>query len=285
MLPAAARVERPRNPGHGDYASNLALQVARKAGLPPRELAQEIADQLASDPASRTSMSRAPASSTSGWMPRPLVRSRRSSSRQGDEYGRGDLSGHHMNLEFVSANPTGPLHIGGVRWAAVGDALARIFDSRAASSRTSTTSTTTGARSTGSPRSPSPGRANQHRRTATQATTSTRSPARVAKHPDPLEHPDAQSPEIFRAAASSSCSTISRTPFSTSACISMCSSTRTTCTTGAVEHGPAGSGTSGRLRGRRRDLVPDDRLRRRQGPRLHPSDGEYSYMSADSPTT
>jgi hypothetical protein len=51
VLPAAAGVERPRNPGHGDYASNLALQVARKAGLPPRDLAQAIADKLVSDPA------------------------------------------------------------------------------------------------------------------------------------------------------------------------------------------------------------------------------------------
>jgi arginyl-tRNA synthetase len=51
VLPAAAGVERPRNPGHGDYASNLALQVARKVDLPPRDLAQAIADKLVSDPA------------------------------------------------------------------------------------------------------------------------------------------------------------------------------------------------------------------------------------------
>ena len=51
VLPAVAGVERPRNPGHGDYASNLALRVARKAGLPPRVLAQAIAEKLAGDPA------------------------------------------------------------------------------------------------------------------------------------------------------------------------------------------------------------------------------------------
>jgi arginyl-tRNA synthetase len=128
VLPDVADVERPRDPGHGDYASNLALQMARKAGLPPRDLAQAIADKLISDPAIQSVEIAGPGflnirlgAEAAGALAGLVV-------EQGPAYGHGtQLSGQRVNLEFVSANPTGPVHIGSVRWAAVGDALARLL--------------------------------------------------------------------------------------------------------------------------------------------------------------
>jgi arginyl-tRNA synthetase len=133
VLPAVAGVERPRDPGHGDYASNLALQVARKAGLTPREMAQAIADKLAADPAIASVEIAGPGflnirlgAAAAGAVAGLVV-------GQGPAYGHGrQLAGQRINLEFVSANPTGPIHIGGVRWAAVGDALARLLRAQGA---------------------------------------------------------------------------------------------------------------------------------------------------------
>jgi len=128
VLPPATSVERPRHPGHGDYASALALQVAKQAGVPPRELAQAIADRLTANPAIES------AEVAGGGFVNIRLRTAAAASvagiivRQREAYGHGTgLAGQRMNLEFVSANPTGPIHIGGVRWAAVGDALARIL--------------------------------------------------------------------------------------------------------------------------------------------------------------
>ncbi len=128
VLPPETSVERPRDPGRGDYASALALQVAKKAGLPPRELAQAIADRLVVHPAIQSAEV-----AGSGFL-NIRLRSAAAASvagvavRLGGAYGRGtSLAGQRVNLEFVSANPTGPVHIGGARWAAVGDALARIL--------------------------------------------------------------------------------------------------------------------------------------------------------------
>jgi arginyl-tRNA synthetase len=133
VLPAVAGVERPRSPGHGDYASNLALQVAGKAGLPPRVMAQAIAEKLADDPAIQSVEIAGPgflnirlAPAAAGTVAGAVV-------EQGDAYGHGTLlAGQRVNLEFVSANPTGPVHIGGARWAAVGDALARLLRAQGA---------------------------------------------------------------------------------------------------------------------------------------------------------
>jgi arginyl-tRNA synthetase len=133
VLPAVAGVERPRNPGHGDYASNLALRVAGKAGLPPRVMAQAIAEKLTGDPAIQSVEIAGPgflnirlAPAAAGTVAGAVV-------EQGDAYGHGTLlAGQRVNLEFVSANPTGPVHIGGVRWAAVGDALARLLRAQGA---------------------------------------------------------------------------------------------------------------------------------------------------------
>ncbi|HTQ91091.1 MAG TPA: arginine--tRNA ligase [Streptosporangiaceae bacterium] len=128
VLPDAANVERPRHPEHGDYASALALQLAGKVGVPPRELAQAIAGKLGEDPAIQSVAIAGPgflniwlSSAAAGAAAGIVI-------EQGNAYGHGSaLAGQQVNLEFVSANPTGPLHIGGVRWAAVGDALARLL--------------------------------------------------------------------------------------------------------------------------------------------------------------
>jgi arginyl-tRNA synthetase len=128
VLPDAVSVERPRNPEHGDYASALALQIASQAGVPPRELAQAIAARLSEDPAIQSVQIAGPgflnirlSSAAAGSVAGIVV-------EQGDAYGHAQaLTGQRVNLEFVSANPTGPIHIGGARWAAVGDALARLL--------------------------------------------------------------------------------------------------------------------------------------------------------------
>jgi arginyl-tRNA synthetase len=128
LLPATATIERPRVPEHGDYASTIALQLAKKVGLPPRDLAAGLAGQLravdgiaAVEIAGPGFLNIRLAASAAGALAGVVV-------AQGSRYGHGTgLSGQNVNLEFVSANPTGPVHIGGVRWAAVGDALARVL--------------------------------------------------------------------------------------------------------------------------------------------------------------
>jgi len=127
-LPATTSVERPRNPEHGDYASTLALQVAKKVGANPRDLATAIAAHLEKAPGIRTAEIAGPGflnvrldAAAAGELARVVVQA-------GRGYGQSTaLAGTKINLEFVSANPTGPIHIGGVRWAAVGDALSRLL--------------------------------------------------------------------------------------------------------------------------------------------------------------
>ncbi|MFE9655952.1 arginine--tRNA ligase [Micromonospora sp. NPDC006431] len=127
-LLAQTTVERPRNPEHGDYASTLALQLSKKVGVPPRELAAALAEQLGRAPGIKSVEIAGPGflnirldSAAAGQLAKAIVEA-------GPEYGRSEtLAGQKINLEFVSANPTGPVHIGGVRWAAVGDALSRLL--------------------------------------------------------------------------------------------------------------------------------------------------------------
>jgi arginyl-tRNA synthetase len=125
---ADVSLERPRSREHGDWASNIAMKLAKPLGASPRELADEIAVELATvegvakvDVAGPGFINITLDAAAAGALAKVIV-------EQDADYGRGDLyAGTTMNLEFVSANPTGPLHIGGVRWAAVGDSLARIF--------------------------------------------------------------------------------------------------------------------------------------------------------------
>ena len=132
-LPQTVNVERPRIPEHGDYASNLALQLGKKVGANPRDLAGWLADALA----------RADGIASAEVAGPGFINMRLEASAQativntvidaGARFGHSDaLAGHKINLEFVSANPTGPIHIGGTRWAAVGDALGRLLSAEGA---------------------------------------------------------------------------------------------------------------------------------------------------------
>lgn len=128
------KVERPRQREHGDWASNIAMQLAKKAGTNPRALAEQISAALTAHPGIDGVEIAGPgflnirlAAGAAGALAKDVVEA-------GDSYGKGsDLAGTAINLEFVSANPTGPIHIGGVRWAAVGDSLARVLEAAGAS--------------------------------------------------------------------------------------------------------------------------------------------------------
>ncbi|HZN76612.1 MAG TPA: arginine--tRNA ligase [Micromonosporaceae bacterium] len=128
LLPAETTVERPRNPDHGDYASTLALQLSKPAGVPPRELAAALADKLGQTPGIKSVEVAGPGflnvrldAAAAGELARVVV-------QLGRGYGGSTaLAGQRINLEFVSANPTGPVHLGHTRWAAVGDSLHRVL--------------------------------------------------------------------------------------------------------------------------------------------------------------
>lgn len=124
-------LERPKNRDHGDWATSIALKLAKTLGMSPRDLAASFVDDLrAIDGVAEVQIAgpgfiniRLEAGST-GLLAQKIVQA-------GDNYGHGDLyRGTSLNLEFVSANPTGPIHMGGTRWAAVGDSLARILTSQ-----------------------------------------------------------------------------------------------------------------------------------------------------------
>ncbi|WP_280270371.1 arginine--tRNA ligase [Nocardia wallacei] len=133
VLPDEVKVERPRNPEHGDYATNVAMQVAKKAGMNPRELAGLLADALAATDGVESAEVAGPgflnirlAAAAQGAIVEQVLAA-------GAGYGTSAaLAGRKINLEFVSANPTGPVHLGGTRWAAVGDALGRILAAQGA---------------------------------------------------------------------------------------------------------------------------------------------------------
>ncbi|CAJ1495466.1 arginine--tRNA ligase [[Mycobacterium] kokjensenii] len=132
-LPAAVTVERPRNPEHGDYATNLALHLGKKVGANPRELAGWLAEALAKADGIAAAEIAGPGfvnlrieADAQGAVVANVIAA-------GADYGHsGQFDGLNVNLEFVSANPTGPIHIGGTRWAAVGDALGRLLSTQGA---------------------------------------------------------------------------------------------------------------------------------------------------------
>lgn len=127
-VPDEVRVERPKQREHGDWSTNVALQVAKAAGRPPREVATLLAARLAEVPGVKSVDVAGPGflnvvldAAAAGELARTIVEA-------GPAFGRSDaLAGHVLNLEFVSANPTGPLHIGHTRWAALGDSLGRLL--------------------------------------------------------------------------------------------------------------------------------------------------------------
>lgn len=133
VLPDDVVVERPRNPEHGDYATNVAMQAAGRAGAKPRDVAGWLVEKLsAADGIDEASVA-GPGfinirlgSAAQGKIVSEILAA-------GEKWGHGDdYAGTKVNLEFVSANPTGPIHLGGTRWAAVGDALGRVLSARGA---------------------------------------------------------------------------------------------------------------------------------------------------------
>jgi arginyl-tRNA synthetase len=132
-LPTEVVIERPKNREHGDWATNVAMQLASKFGLNPRAFAEILATELKLEAAIEKVDVAGPgfinitlSAAAAGELAKAIVAA-------GGNYGRGsDLAGVKLNLEFVSANPTGPIHMGGTRWAAVGDSLARVFEAQGA---------------------------------------------------------------------------------------------------------------------------------------------------------
>jgi arginyl-tRNA synthetase len=120
----------PKDPAHGDFTTNVAMQLAKPLSMPPRDIAAKIVDAL--EAARPSHLERAEIAGAGfvnlhlsvGWLHEVL----RAVVAQGERYGHGHLlQDRRINLEFVSANPTGPLHAGGGRWVAVGDALANLL--------------------------------------------------------------------------------------------------------------------------------------------------------------
>ena len=132
-LPAEVVIERPKNREHGDWATNAAMQLSARFGLKPREFADLLAAELQQvdgiskvDIAGPGFINLTLSAAAAGELAKAIVEA-------GENYGKSaEMAGVKMNLEFVSANPTGPIHIGGTRWAAVGDSLARVFEAQGA---------------------------------------------------------------------------------------------------------------------------------------------------------
>lgn len=133
-VPGTVVVERPKSKEHGDYATNVALQLAKKAGMPPRELAGLLAGELGAAEGIASVEIAGPGflnvrveAGAQGAVAAQVVAA-------GAAYGGSDvLAGQRFNVEFISANPTGPIHLGHTRWAVVGDAIARVLEAAGAS--------------------------------------------------------------------------------------------------------------------------------------------------------
>jgi len=135
LLPPAVEgvsfaVETPRNPAHGDFAVNAAMVLAKPAGRPPREIAQVLKDNLVD----REGLLAAVELAGPGFLnvridPAWFFRALREVEEKGAAYGHCDAGkGQRVMVEFVSANPTGPMHVGHGRGAVTGDAIARLLD-------------------------------------------------------------------------------------------------------------------------------------------------------------
>lgn len=127
-VPDEVRVDRPKSREHGDWATNIALQLGKKAGMNPRDFAMILQERLLGidgvtkvDIAGPGFLNITLDAAAAGELAKVIVEA-------GPAYGKNDaLAGHIINMEFVSANPTGPLHIGHTRWAALGDSIARVL--------------------------------------------------------------------------------------------------------------------------------------------------------------
>ena len=132
-LPDSVVIERPKNREHGDWATNVAMQLSSGFGMKPRDFAELLGAELEKldaiskvDIAGPGFINLTLSAAAAGELAKAIVEA-------GASYGTSTaMAGVKMNLEFVSANPTGPIHIGGTRWAAVGDSLARVFEAQGA---------------------------------------------------------------------------------------------------------------------------------------------------------
>lgn len=201
-LPAEITVERPKNRDHGDWATNVAMQWGAKLAANPREFANLLSAELAKEPGVEKVDVAGPgfinitlSAAAAGELAKQIVLA-------GEKFGTGtDLQGLKMNLEFVSANPTGPIHIGGTRWAAVGDSLARIFEAQGASVTREYYFNDHGAQIDRFARSlvaaarneaaPEDGYAGEYINQIAESV--------LAQHPDAASLPDAEATETFRA--------------------------------------------------------------------------------------
>jgi arginyl-tRNA synthetase len=128
-------LERPRDPSHGDIACNIAMQLAKPLKTNPRELATRLVAALLADPKAQGLVESADVAGP-GFINLRVAASAKQSVvktvlQQGTAFGSGESgNGHHVIIEFVSANPTGPLHVGHGRQAALGDALSSLFESQ-----------------------------------------------------------------------------------------------------------------------------------------------------------
>ena len=126
---AAVTVEPPRDAAHGDMATNAAMVLAKPAGLKPREIAASLAGRLATDRRVDSAEVAGPGFINLTLAPGVWHAVLRSALEAGRGFGRSDLgAGRRVNVEYVSANPTGPLHVGHTRGAVYGDALASLLD-------------------------------------------------------------------------------------------------------------------------------------------------------------
>lgn len=128
-------LERPRDPSHGDIACNIAMQLAKPLKTNPRELATRLVAALLAEPAAAGLVDSADVAGPGFINLRVAAGAKQSVVRtvleQGAAFGRGSSGkGHHAIIEFVSANPTGPLHVGHGRQAALGDALSSLFEAQ-----------------------------------------------------------------------------------------------------------------------------------------------------------
>ena len=132
-IPDSVVIERPKSREHGDWATNVAMQLSARFDLKPRQFAELLGAELEKveaiskvDIAGPGFINITLSAAAAGELAKAIVEA-------GSAFGTSkELAGVKMNLEFVSANPTGPIHIGGTRWAAVGDSLARVFESQGA---------------------------------------------------------------------------------------------------------------------------------------------------------
>ncbi|WBX88523.1 arginine--tRNA ligase [Achromobacter mucicolens] len=125
-------LERPKVAAHGDVATNVAMQLAKPARRNPRELAQGIVDAVMANPDAAALVESAEVAGP-GFINLRITPAARQAviaavAQQGEAYGRAPRLGEKILVEFVSANPTGPLHVGHARQAALGDALCRLYD-------------------------------------------------------------------------------------------------------------------------------------------------------------